>query len=200
MKTGRLDWSVKSETMYGESVSGDRAIVSPLDDGVLVAVVDGLGHGADAALAAERAVEIIGNNASADLSVIIQLCHHNLFGCRGAVISLVKVGDDRILTWLGVGNVAIKLIRGQMTSLMRSVEQPVLKAGLIGKGPLPRVQTNTVSLNHNDILFLATDGIEHGFADTIDISNRPSDMATEIISNYARHTDDALAFVGRYVV
>jgi len=36
--------------MPGQAVSGDMHLVRPFEDGVLVALVDGLGHGEEAAL------------------------------------------------------------------------------------------------------------------------------------------------------
>jgi len=200
MRTGMLDWAVKTVTLAGEPVSGDRAVIKELDDGVLVAVIDGLGHGPAAAFAAERAAQTIEDNAGQDLAAMMQLCHSELTGERGAVISLVKLGNDHTLTWLGVGNVSIKLLRGQLNSLLRTIERPVLKAGLVGHGRLPRLQVASIPVRNNDLLFLATDGIELGYADTIDISAGSLEIAGQIISNFVKHTDDALVFVGRYVV
>jgi negative regulator of sigma-B (phosphoserine phosphatase) len=200
VKTGMLDWAIKAATLSGQSVSGDRAVVKGLGDGVLVAVIDGLGHGPAAALAAERAALTIEDNAGQDLAAMMQLCHSELTGNRGAVISLVKLGNDRTLTWLGVGNVTIKLLRGRLNSLLRTIERPVLKAGLVGHGSLPLLRTASIPVRNNDLLFLATDGIELGFAEQINISAGSIEIAEQIIDNYVKHTDDALVFVGRYVV
>src|SRR5207247_350114 len=47
-----IEWGVASLAMPGEAESGDRHLVKSVGTGVLVAVVDGLGHGAGAASAA----------------------------------------------------------------------------------------------------------------------------------------------------
>lgn len=200
MKTGMLDWAVKAMTRSGEPVSGDRLVVKGLEDGVLVAVIDGLGHGPAAAQAAKRAAITIEENAAQDLAEMMQLCHSELTGDRGAVISLVKLGNDGTLTWLGVGNVAIKLLRGQLDSLLRTIERPVLRAGLVGHGKLPLLRSASIPVRNNDLLLLATDGISLGFVDSIDISAGSVEIAEQIIKKYGKYTDDALVFVGRYVV
>ncbi len=62
MKTERanwspvLEWGVAGQPFAGQAVSGDRHLVEPVPNGVLVAVVDGLGHGEEAAQAAQLAI------------------------------------------------------------------------------------------------------------------------------------------------
>src|SRR2546430_16061983 len=48
-----IEWGVASLALPGEAESGDRHLVKPVGTAVLVAVVDGLGHGAEAATAAQ---------------------------------------------------------------------------------------------------------------------------------------------------
>ena len=45
MNTPLIERGVASLTMSGQSQSGDRHLVQPYTNGLLVAVVDGLGHG-----------------------------------------------------------------------------------------------------------------------------------------------------------
>ncbi len=47
-----IDWGVATLMLAGERESGDLHLVKPVGTGVLVSVVDGLGHGAEAAAAA----------------------------------------------------------------------------------------------------------------------------------------------------
>ena len=44
-----IEWGVATLALPGEAQSGDRHLVKPVGSTVLVAVVDGLGHGAEAA-------------------------------------------------------------------------------------------------------------------------------------------------------
>ena len=44
-----IEWGVAEEPLPGQKHSGDRCIVKNGSDGALLAVVDGIGHGEDAA-------------------------------------------------------------------------------------------------------------------------------------------------------
>ena len=50
---------VASKTLQGQSVSGDIHVVIPFNEGLLVAVIDGLGHGPEAAIASMAAAKTL---------------------------------------------------------------------------------------------------------------------------------------------
>ncbi|MFZ3285209.1 MAG: hypothetical protein WA191_00020, partial [Telluria sp.] len=51
-----LDYACAGRALPGQAVSGDACLVRPFPDGVLLAVIDGLGHGAGAAEASRTAI------------------------------------------------------------------------------------------------------------------------------------------------
>lgn len=53
-----IEWSVAARPMAGQTVSGDRHVVQFFEQGVLLAVIDGVGHGNEAHAVAEIAAEI----------------------------------------------------------------------------------------------------------------------------------------------
>src|SRR6266851_1958424 len=63
VRTGLIEWAVAEVARAGQTESGDRYLVTTTPDGALVAVVDGLGHGADAADAAKVAVRSLERHA-----------------------------------------------------------------------------------------------------------------------------------------
>src|SRR5437870_835920 len=73
--------------------SGDIHVVSPFPEGVLVGVIDGLGHGAEAALAACAAADVLKACAGEPVKALIQRCHESLRQTRGAVMSLASFND-----------------------------------------------------------------------------------------------------------
>src|SRR2546422_1725166 len=81
-----IEWGVASLALPGEAESGDRHLVKPVGTSVLVAVVDGLGHGAEAASAAQAAVAALERHASESLVGLVERCHRALKGTRGAVM------------------------------------------------------------------------------------------------------------------
>src|SRR2546425_324718 len=83
-----IEWGVAGLALPGEARSGDLHLVKPVGTGVLVAVVDGLGHGAEAASAAQAAVAALERHATESPVPLIERCHRALQGTRGAVISM----------------------------------------------------------------------------------------------------------------
>src|SRR5256885_3512383 len=108
-----IEWGVASLALPGEAESGDRHLVKPVGTGVLVAVVDGLGHGAEAAAAAQAAVAALERHATESPVPLIEPCHRALQGTRGVVMSVAGLGrPDRSMTWLGGGDVEGLLVYG----------------------------------------------------------------------------------------
>ncbi len=81
-----LEWGVATLTLAGQSESGDLHLVREVGGGVLVAVVDGLGHGEEAALAARLAVTTLDRFAGEPVGSLVQRCHEALLGTRGVVM------------------------------------------------------------------------------------------------------------------
>src|SRR5258706_15575434 len=101
-----VEWSVASRPFPGQRVSGDLGVVIPWSDGVLLAVIDGLGHGEEATVAARLAVTVLEQYAGEPVIMLVQRCHRALLHTRGAVMTVVALntGNDT-LTALGIGNV-----------------------------------------------------------------------------------------------
>ena len=107
-----LEWSVATRTMSGEIECGDAHLVVELPGGALVAVVDGLGHGREAAVAAREAVATLTQHADEPVVPLLQRCHGQLRATRGVVMTLASFrAADATMTWLGVGNVEGFLLR-----------------------------------------------------------------------------------------
>ena len=198
MRTDIIEWASAVRTLPGQSECGDRHVVMPTFNGVLVAVVDGLGHGHEAAIAAKRAVTAIEDHVDSEsLISLVQRCHINLRETRGAVMSLAMFNGGRTMTWMGIGNVEGRLLR-KRAGVTRWHEALLLRAGVVGER-LPPLYTSRVALVRHDLLILATDGIDSNFTEGIETDVEPKQIAQEIIARHSKQTDDALAFVARYV-
>lgn len=192
-----LEWGVASRALPGELQSGDLSLVKPLGDSVLVAVVDALGHGGEAASAARVAISALERHATDPLPLLLQRCHGALVGTRGAVLSLALFSAPRAtMTWLGVGNVEGVLLAGDpgarpgRTSL-------VTRAGIVG-AEVPHLEPWVVPLTPGDTLIFATDGIRSGFSEDVSVADPPHALAERILARYAKDSDDALVLVVRY--
>ena len=78
-----VHWGVATVALQGQSESGDLHMVKAVTDGVLIAVVDGLGHGEEAAAAARIAVDALERYAEEPPLALLQQCHVALKGSRG---------------------------------------------------------------------------------------------------------------------
>lgn len=193
-----LEWSVAARALAEQSESGDSHLVELFPCGALVAVVDGLGHGASAAATARAAIDALRGSAHESVITLIRRCHEQLKRTRGAVISLASFNrPDDTLTWLGVGNV-----RGVLLRADRQADPPrewlTLRGGIVGYN-LPTPRAIVLSLSPGDTLVFATDGLHSDFAEGLAAGEPPQPLANRILAQSSRGTDDALVLVARYM-
>ena len=193
-----VEWSVARRCRRGEATSGDLGVVNVLPGGALVAGVDGLGHGAEAARAAGRAGEVVRASRGPDLVLLMKRCHVALRGTRGAAISLAFIStSEGGMTWLGVGNVEGRVLSGD-PSATRPKGSLAPGSGVAGY-ELPAVRTATLEVRPGDVLILATDGVDSSFADSLDLSGSTQAIAERIMARHRKPTDDALVVAVRYL-
>ncbi|PYS97346.1 MAG: stage II sporulation protein E (SpoIIE) [Acidobacteria bacterium] len=185
-------------TLPGQAESGDRHLVAKLPGGVLVGVVDGLGHGEEAAVASEVAVRTLQRYAREPLLALLRRCHEELMGTRGVVMSLATIGIPKgMVSWLGIGNVEGLLLRAG--AARRGADASLLlRRGVVGVR-LPAVAVSVAPLAPGDTLIFATDGIRTAFAQEIGRLDPPQAIADDILARHGKGTDDALVLVARYV-
>lgn len=192
-----IDWGVATLALAGEAESGDLHLVKPVGRGVLVAAVDGLGHGADAAAAARAAVTALDRHADEFLIPVVRTCHEALIGTRGVVLSLAYLdGAKRTLTWLGIGNVEGVLLHADARA-RRARGSLVTRGGIVGS-ELPPLRADVQPVAPGDLLIFATDGIRGGFAEGLPTDATPQQLADHILARHGKGTDDALVLVARY--
>ncbi|HZS87313.1 MAG TPA: SpoIIE family protein phosphatase [Chloroflexota bacterium] len=195
-----IAWSVAQRAKRGEVVSGDRYVVRHLRATTLVALIDGLGHGANAAEAAERAVQALeaADGTDATLTALVRRCHDALRATRGAVMGLACFGLQLpTMQWLGVGNIEGVVVRADATARPRR-ERLLVSAGIVGYH-LPHLRASTLSLARDDVIVLATDGIHPAFADHLTDGALPRDLDQHLLAHYGHDADDALVLVARYL-
>jgi phosphoserine phosphatase RsbX len=198
VRTGPIEWAVAELARPGQTESGDHYVAMEIPGGAIVGVVDGLGHGAEAANASKTAVRSIERHGDKPLIKLMQECHRSLIGSRGAVLSVAafNVAEER-MTWLGVGNVEGLLLRAQAASTP-SRELLLLRGGVVGVH-MPALTAAIVPVVPGDTLILATDGVRSEFLDEFRAHrDGPQVLAARILERFGRGTDDALVLVARY--
>jgi negative regulator of sigma-B (phosphoserine phosphatase) len=193
-----IEWGIAMRCRTGEAMNGDVAVVSLLPDGALVAGIDGLGHGSEAARAARRAAAVVRWSPGQDLVWLVHRCHRALRGTRGAAISLAFVSaPESRMTWLGVGNVEGRVLSGDPVAT-RTKGSLALGRGVPGH-ELPKVRAAAITMRPGDVLVLATDGVDAGFADSLELSGSSQTISERILADHWKPPDDALVIVVRYL-
>jgi serine phosphatase RsbU (regulator of sigma subunit) len=193
-----IEWGVAALALEGEAVSGDLHVVKPFPNGVLVGVVDGLGHGDEATIAARLAVSTLESYCHESVISLVKRCHGALAKTRGVVMSLASFNaTEGTISWLGVGNVEGLLLRAD-PNIVPSHENVVLRGGVVGYQIAP-LRAAVVSVMPGDILVMATDGISADFAKSLNLTDAPQQAADRILANHGKKTDDALVLVARYL-
>lgn len=192
-----LDWGIATRAIEGQAESGDAHFVHSTASGALVAVVDGLGHGAAAASASRLALSIVAKGVGQSVVSLMQACHEGLKGSRGVVMSLASFNaQDNTMTWIGVGNIEGRLLHldpetGQSRDAM------VQRAGVLGH-QLPGLRATVIPVSPGDTLLFFTDGIESAFTVVLPWTGTPGRLAEHIMNQHRRGNDDALVLVACY--
>jgi negative regulator of sigma-B (phosphoserine phosphatase) len=191
-----VECGVAQFVLPGQGESGDHHLVCCNHNGVLVAAIDGIGHGEEAANVAKMATSILKSGVGEPIISLVESCHEKLRATRGVVMSLAFIDSAHgMMTWLGVGNVQGVLVRADRTK-GNAKEGLLLRAGVVGS-QLPPLQAAVLPVARADVLFFATDGIRSGFAETLTALENPQRAADRILEHYRSGNDDALVLVAR---
>src|SRR5258707_12682754 len=160
-----VEYGVAKFVLPGQGESGDLHLVCCNRNGVLVAAIDGIGHGEEAASVSKAAAALLRSSADEPVISLVERCHEKLRGTRGAVLSLAFIAPEQhMMTWLGVGNVQGVLMRANANG-GNAQESLLLRAGVIGS-QLPSLQDTVLPLSPRDTLAFPTDGSQPDFAST----------------------------------
>jgi negative regulator of sigma-B (phosphoserine phosphatase) len=156
----RIDAGEYVRPCDGETLSGDIALVHWDNDGVLVAVIDVLGHGPDAH---ELAIQLSGilskwltATAARSPEGALSVLDESARGTRGAVAAVAWLNGRTLAgNVVGIGNVRCRLFG----SIARTVE---FKEGVLGCRMRSQTPFSFV-LRPSDVLILFSDGVPGRF-------------------------------------
>ena len=190
-----LDRGIAGIAHEGEERSGDLAVFVPTTVGGLACVIDGLGHGPEAADAAELCADVVRSNAEAGARELMMACHEALLTTRGVVMTAAWFDLERSeLSWAGVGNVDARLVRAGPE---QREDVALVFGGVLGYR-MPQVRAATMRLERGDVLVMITDGIEAAISSALAAGGAAQALADRILASHGKGTDDALAAVVRY--
>ncbi len=185
--------AVASRPYPGEEANGDAHAVQRHGDVWRIALIDGLGHGPDAAAAARAACDALALHPELPVADALAVCHRALHGTRGAAITVVSLDlAAGAAVFAGVGNVDVRLRqRGRD-------ERYLPQRGIVG-GAIPTVRPLALPLRDPDwLLVLHTDGVSDRFAlardgESPDAALQP--LADALLEEWGRATDDATVLI-----
>lgn len=191
-----LEIGVASGTMAGRKKSGDSHVACGFEGGMLLGVLDGLGHGSEAYEAARIASSTLEAHPSEDLASLFARCHESLRAARGVVMSLASFRfANRTFAWAGVGNVEGRILR--LGGGIKRFESLLLKAGVVGV-QIPIFEAQRVPIEPRDLLVMYTDGIDSNLAGAMLPWLPAQEIANRILQRHQKGTDDALVLVARF--
>jgi hypothetical protein len=191
-----VEFGIANFALPGEGTSGDCHVLRCRPGGLLVAAIDGIGHGEEAAGAAKTAASILSNGADEPIISLVEECHRALRSTRGVVLSVASIDlTHGMMTWLGVGNVVGALAR-VVPRGSNFPEMLLLRGGVVGK-QLPALQAQVLPVSEGDTIFFSTDGVKGHYVETVSARENPQRAAHRILQKFHTANDDALVLAVR---
>jgi anti-sigma regulatory factor (Ser/Thr protein kinase) len=172
--------------------SGDQAAFVRGPDWLVIAVVDGLGHGHPARAAADRAVALVRTYPELPPDELLTRCDAALRGTRGGVMTIVRLDlATRVLAHAACGNVTTRVLDVLGTAVAMSGQSRVLGARTRHAFPI-----ETAQLASRQVLVIYTDGLSSRI-DAGDLRRPTLVLAHDLVVRFGRAHDDAIVVVAR---
>jgi hypothetical protein len=169
-------------------VCGDNWAWSDAARGRTIMLVDGSGHGVEAARAADAAVQTFLQHADAACEEIVDRVHRALASGRGAAVAVARIDTAaHVVRFVGLGNISAMLVD---TGKARHMVSHNGTAGHIA----PRIREFTYDFTTNPLLILHSDGLTSrwDFAAYPGLAaQHPSLVAGVLLRDHRRGRDDA---------
>jgi anti-sigma regulatory factor (Ser/Thr protein kinase) len=193
---GRTQLGAAVAPYPGEQVCGDQWAYNETALGPTLMVADGAGHGAEAARAANAAVQVFLENADAPCEDVVQRVHRALIPTRGAAVAVARIdAAAHTVRYVGVGNICGALVTGE------GVRHMVSHNGTAGH-VAPRIREFTYAFISNPLVILHSDGLTNRWDlnaySGLD-SQHPSLVAGVLLRDHRRARDDATVVAMRPV-
>ena len=192
-----IEIGVVSEPITGEDICGDGWGTRKTADGVLLMVVDGLGHGSPAAEAAREAERVLSTIRESSPNEILQSTHIALRKTRGAALGVARIDIEKgVLVYAGVGNISASVVAPGSSRGLGSHN------GILGQN-MERVQEFVVPWSASSILVMHSDGLvtRWDLERYPGIWTKPSSVIAAVLHrDFSRGRDDVTVLVAKATV
>jgi len=181
----------------GEVACGDAWAVRSSADRFTVLLADGLGHGPEAAIAAQAAIAVLSqpDQARAAPADLIAAVHGELRATRGAAVGVAEVAFTQgTARFAGVGNIAASVRTGETN------RQLVSHNGIVG-GNVRKIQEFEAAWHADALLIMHSDGLgTHWDLASYPglVAQHPALIAAVLYRDFSRKRDDVTVVVAKY--
>jgi len=193
----RIESGIYVRPCDGETLSGDVVFVQPQEGGVFAALIDALGHGAEAHRIGVQLSDALFGWLPKDTPPApggaLGVLHESARGTRGAAAAVAWLDGRTLEGWVaGVGNVRCRLFG----ATMRTIE---FGDGVLGqrvRSPRPVA----FAMRPTDVVILFSDGVAGRFRkdDYPSLGLDPApDIAFNVVRRFGKGADDASCAVIR---
>jgi len=176
----------------GETTSGDAWHLGIEDHCIAALVVDGLGHGGEAAAAAGQAVLTFAESSCSDPLQQVQAMHRAMAGTRGGAVAIALYNSaSQSMRFAGIGNIGARVVAPGRARGLASMP------GIVGV-QLRRPQCFDLADVAGQLLVLFSDGIQSRWdlsAYPGIFSRHPAVIAAVLHRDFCRGRDDSTVMV-----
>jgi serine phosphatase RsbU (regulator of sigma subunit) len=179
-------------------ISGDDAVVLKPESGFIAVVADGLGHGPEARVASNRAIEVVSKQPGLDLNELLITLNAELTETRGCAISIMRFDRTGMnLEYVSAGDVSAQLYH------LRDAHFFTPTPLVVGTGNFQkqRIRIEQVAVKPGSVLIMFTDGLKSRttLKGELDVLRQPPiTIAQNLLESHSRPDDDALVCVIRF--
>lgn len=189
-----LDFYLYIKPLLSEKECGDTGVILESEKTLFVALLDVLGHGAEAYEVAQKARLFLESNYLEDLVELTMELHQAILNTRGLVGSLVRLDiSSGLLDYVGMGNIVSRRFGSEYYKFVN-------RDGIIGyKMPKPRMEN--LQLKKGDILLMHSDGIRENSGITNNngvFDGHAESITKELVQKFSRQNDDSACFLLKY--
>jgi anti-sigma regulatory factor (Ser/Thr protein kinase) len=180
--------------MPGEQVSGDAWAFRRYPTGGVLMVADGLGHGPDAAAAAQEAVRVMRECQGSAPTQLAENVHRALAGTRGAAIGIADIAiDTKQVAFVGIGNIGASVVAG-------GASHPLISHYGTAGVTAPRIAEFHCPLPLPAIVILHSDGVSSRWqiGDYAGLEQQHASIIAGVVSrDFRRGRDDVAVAVAK---
>jgi anti-sigma regulatory factor (Ser/Thr protein kinase) len=194
VSTPPIEAGVVCVAKHGEPISGDAWAVEATVERAIVLIADGLGHGPDAAMAANTAVRVLHAHPGLSPGELVERANGALRPTRGAALGIAEVSlATQSVRYAGIGNIAGAIILPGRNQHLASHN------GIVGHA-VRKIQEFTYLWSPEALLILHSDGLAtHWDLNTYPglTTRHPGLIAGVLYRDFARGRDDVTVMVAK---